>query len=183
MRFSEYAKSIGKTRGYINKLYLEGRLDKAIYEDKNGQKRIHKEIADKILNGSNISNNSKSNIENLNFEFESMSYDQARRMKVYYEAQLEKFNLEKEKGKYLLAEDVKKDAYRTGLVFRNKVLEVPNQVAAEVLEMSSEFEIKNYLQECLSAAIEEAIHSKEEDEDQETVIEEDDEENESEETE
>lgn len=185
MKFSDYAKSIGKTRGYIHKLYAQGRLDKAIYTD-NGRKRINKEIADAILKG--LSNKNLYTKQETNFdtrytnknqltidsEFESITYDQARRMKVYYEAQLEKFHLEKEKGKYLLAEDVKKEAYRTGLIFRDKVLALPAQIVSELIDITSEFEMQNYLQECLSNAIEEALNSKNQDtNDEESTIYED----------
>ncbi|MES2614088.1 MAG: hypothetical protein V4591_01595 [Bdellovibrionota bacterium] len=210
MKFSDYAKSIGKTRGYIHKLYVQGRLDKAIYSDK-GKKRINKEIADAILKGlsdknlytkpetnsdgkytnrytnknnailsKNFTQNTKKTSSQMsekifeqttcifdpnsnfdsNSEFESMTYDQARRMKVYYEAQLEKFHLEKEKGKYLLAEDVKKNAYKAGLIFRDKVLSVPAQVSSILSEMTSAFEIKNLLHEYLTTAIEDACNAK-----------------------
>lgn len=184
MKFSDYAKSIGKTRGYVHKLYIQGRLDKAIYMDM-GRKRINKDIANAILNGlsnKNLSTSLETNSEgrytnrytNKNncidtsntsqsindSEFESLTYDQARRMKVYYEAQLEKFHLEKEKGKYLLAEDVKKDAFRAGLIFRDKVLAVPSQVASDLSDMTSEFDIQNFLHGYLTAAIEDALNFK-----------------------
>ncbi len=184
MKFSDYAKSIGKTRGYVHKLYVQGRLDKAIYTDM-GRKRINKDVADAILKGLSDKNlytkqetnrdirytNRYTNKNNCNYtsnitqtiidsEFESLTYDQARRKKVYFEASTEEFNFQKLKGKYLLAEDVKKEAYRTGLIFRDKVLAVPAQVVSELIEMTSEFEMQNYLHECLSTAIEEALNSK-----------------------
>ena len=99
MRFNDYAKSIGKTRGYINKLYLEGRLDKAIYEDENGHKRIDKDTADNILSGSKAKETTTPT--SVDLEFESLTYDQTRRMKLYNEAKQAKFDLDKDQGKYV----------------------------------------------------------------------------------
>ena len=69
----------------------------------------------------------------------------------------------KEKGKYLLAEEVKKNAYKAGLIFRDKVLAVPAQVSSLLSEMTSAFEIKNLLHEYLTTAIEDARNAKNQD--------------------
>ena len=55
---------------------------------------------------------------------------------------------------------MKKDAYKTGLIFRDKVLAVPSQISPKLAEMKSPFDIKNLLLEYLTKAIESAITTK-----------------------
>ena len=102
---------------------------------------------DENLSSENISTGS---------DFMSMTFEQARRMKVFYEAQAEKFKLEKEQAKFISVDEVKKEASRAGLLMRDKVLSVPAQISSLLTEMTSAFEIKNLLTEYLSKALEEA---------------------------
>ena len=90
-------------------------------------------------------------------EFRTMTYEESKRMKVYYEAKLEKFKLEKEMGKYISREEVEKEGYRTGILIRDKIFAVPGQVSSLITDLDSEFEVKNILLEYLAHAFQEAI--------------------------
>jgi hypothetical protein len=157
--FAEYAKYVNKSRAYIHKLYKQGRLKNAVFTDaKTGRIMVNKKVADKILSGSKLDAEEYDSQFKDDKEFMSMSYDEARRMKTFYEGKMERLKHDKESGKLILVEDVKKAAYETGLIFRDKILSIPSQVAPILAEKTSPFEVKNVLTEYITRVLDELSH-------------------------
>lgn len=154
MTFSEYANSVGKSKVYIHKLYKQGRLKKALVEHpESGKIMVNKKIADKILTGSKFNDEVFDQNCNNDDEFLSMTYDEARRMKIYYEGKMERLKHEKEIEKLVSSEDVKNDAYKASLILRDTLLAIPGQIAPVLSTMTSIFDIKKTLTDCIKSAL------------------------------
>lgn len=158
MSISDYAKSVGKSRQYIHKLYKQGRLKKAIFKDqKTGQIMIKKQLADKLtglLKKNDLMEMTENdNLKDSDADFESLSFDQSRHMKVFYEAKQERVKYEEKIEKLISADDVEKDAFKTAIILRDSILSIPAQVAPISSSMTSIFEIKNTLTEYLKKTL------------------------------
>lgn len=151
MTFSDYAKSIGKSKVYIHKLYKQGRLKKALVRDQEtGKIMVNKKIADKILFGTNMLNNAEFISTNQLVEDTTIlnsSTDEARRFKICFEAIGEKNKVYKENETLVLKADVEKEASTAALIYRDRMLGVPGQIAAKLVGLTSQFEIKKIMTE------------------------------------
>lgn len=162
MSFIEYAKHIGMSKQYVSKIFLEGRLRKAILLDEKGKTFIDSDIADKLLKGdeSEIHEDINTRPENVEDQYEddrilNSSYDEAKRIKICLEAISEKIKIDKERKILLPADVVHKEAENAALVLREKLLIIPSQLASDLSKMTSSFDIKNLLAESIANVLEE----------------------------
>lgn len=124
--------------------------------EQHSAERLKKKKAEFQANLDSVQKENSSTEEDETSEYMKMTFDQARRKKVYYEAEFEKFKVQREKGKYVLKDDALKEAFRAGLLIREKVYSIPGQISSILSDMSSAFEIKNLLLEYLDNAFNEA---------------------------
>ena len=89
-----------------------------------------------------------------------MDFNEAKRVKITYEALIERIKYEKEIGKLVLAEDVKTTAFRTAIIVRDKILSLPAKIAPILSAESSIFEIKNILIKELKFILDELANGK-----------------------
>jgi len=155
--FNQYAKHIGVSKEYISKLKKQGRLDKAIvFDPVSGKNKIDLEKADGLLKGS--LKLSQEDDEVVNYELGTdLSYDEIKRLKLYYELQSEKLDYDIKIGKYMLCEDVKNSAYRSGSILRDRLLALPQSLAPKIVGKQSIFDIKNIITDGLSKTITEFV--------------------------
>ena len=160
--FSEYARHIKKSKGYVNKLLRQGRLNKAIVVSNDGKRFLNMEVADKLLIGcedetDHIFESDPAKIED---QFEdsrilNCTYDEAKRIKLCLEAISEKNKILKERGQLVLIEEVKREAEKFGLLMREKLLLIPTRISDDLSCMTSIFDIKNLLAQTISETLEE----------------------------
>ncbi|MBX9838484.1 MAG: hypothetical protein K2X69_09250 [Silvanigrellaceae bacterium] len=153
MNLTQFAKKIKKDPSYINRLKKQGRFKGAITKDPvTGKDLIDFEKGFKLFNGESISHEKK-NASKVTTENMEMDYSEAKCMKISYEALQERIKYEKEIGKLIEAESVEKEATRTGLILRERILAVATSVSPFLVGLTSEFEIKNKILEFLNAAL------------------------------
>ncbi|MHA1540039.1 MAG: hypothetical protein ACTSXQ_06160 [Alphaproteobacteria bacterium] len=82
-------------------------------------------------------------------------YQQSKTVKATYEAKLEKLKYEKEIGKLVSADQVHLDAFNTGRVTRERVLNIPDRVIPMLIGKTDLKEMKEILRTELTKALEE----------------------------
>jgi hypothetical protein len=153
LNLTQFAKRINKDPSYINRLKKQGRFNGAISIDKKtGKEVIDYEKGLKLFNGESISQIKNKDNKVTNDKVE-MDFNEAKCMKMSYEALQERIKYEKEIGKLIEAESVEKEATRAGLILRDRILSVATSVSPFLVGITSEFEIKNKILEFLNNAL------------------------------
>ncbi len=160
MNLTQFAKRINKDPSYINRLKKQGRFKGALSKDPvTGKDLIDFEKGLKLFNGESISHE-KNRLNKETCLSEEIEYNEAKRLKIIYEALQERIKYEKEIGKLVLAEDVKMSAFRTAIIVRDKILSLPAKIAPILAAETSIFEIKNILTKELKFILDELASGK-----------------------
>jgi hypothetical protein len=160
MNLTAFAKKVGKDPSYFHRLKKQGVFKGAITIDPVTRKEvIDYEKGLKLYNGESISQPKKKQDKETDINSD-MDYNEAKRMKISYEALQERIKYEKEIGKLVLAEDVKMSAFRTGIIVRDKLLSLPAKIAPTLAAETSIFEIKNLLTKELKFILDELASGK-----------------------
>lgn len=85
------------------------------------------------------------------------SYQDARAIREALNARLTKLELEQRLGTLVDAAEVRREAFRTGRVLRDRVLAVPGRVAAQVAAESSAKRVQGLLDQELRRALDEVL--------------------------
>lgn len=153
MNLTAFAKKIKRDPSYIHRLKKQGVFKDAISFDKKlGKDVIDYEKGLKLYNGERVSQPKIQSNKETSVKI-NMDFNEAKCMKMSYEALQEQIKYEKEIGKLIESETVEKNAYRTGLILRDRILAVATQVAPLLVGKTSEFEIKNKILELLNTAL------------------------------
>ena len=169
-----YAKHLGVSEGAVRKAIKSGRIS----IDKNNL--IDPELADRQwqentdpskqriknedLNIGSLNNNqeahkrlestnSSANSDNKNIT--TQTYQKSRAVKETYEAKLRKLEYEIKSRKFIPADEVKVKAFNLGRAVRDRLLNVPNQVAPMLVNQSDIFAVKKILSDHIAKALEE----------------------------
>lgn len=163
MTLTAYARTIGKSKQYIHKLYQQGKLKESIVTDEGtGKVMIVKKIADLELSGKlpyNINTTDQDNSSENNPPVNS-SIEEAKLTKIYYEGLMEKAKYEEYVGTLIEVDEVRNEALRAGLILKERVLSVASQVAPKILGLNSIFDIKNIINKYMTDALREFSQSK-----------------------
>lgn len=163
MTLTAYARTIGKSKQYIHKLYQSGKLkESVVVNEKTGKIMIAKNIADMELSGKltqKIRTVDANNHYNSDGKI-NLSLEEARLTKLYYEALMEKAKYEKHIGMLIEVDSVRKTALKAGLILKERVLSVASRMAPILLGQNSVFDIKNIITQYLSEAFQEFSESK-----------------------
>ena len=162
-----YAKHLGVSEGAVRKAIKSGRIS----IDKNNL--IDPELADRQWQENtdpskrrnenlDIVTNNKSDIEIVNqvnnnnlVNTSSITYQKSRAVKETYEAKLRKLEYDIKLGKLIPADEVKVSAFNAGRITRDRLLNIPNQVAPMLVNQSDIFTVKEILKKHIIIALEE----------------------------
>ncbi len=86
---------------------------------------------------------------------DKISYHRSRAIREDYNAKLTQLQFEKESGKLIQIEEVKIQAFNSGRRIRDRLLNMPDHIAPQLVGKTSIFEIKNILKSELTKILEE----------------------------
>ena len=89
----------------------------------------------------------------------ALMYNRSRALKEVYTAKLEQAKYEELVGKLVSAEKVKNQAFKTGRIIRDKILNIPDRVSHELAAESDPMKITIILTRALNEALEELSNS------------------------
>ena len=141
MKVSEYAKHRGISHVSVSAAIKKGKLTKSITRDEKGRAIIDAEIADqewipekkeifKEANPNRPVDDSESSIST------AISFAESRAVRENYQAQLSKLEYEREAGKSVDADEVKREWAKIASIVRSKVLGIPSKARQRIPELT-----------------------------------------------
>lgn len=162
MTMTEYAKARGISRQAVRKAILSGRLKNSIVQDGDRLRidpvKADEEWAQNTLGGHGprpqpVASGSASSARGVDID----NYLAARAKKTAYDAELSRLDYEAKEGTLIPAADVKKQAFMTGRVLRDAMLNIPDRIASELAAETDQFEIHRLLTEEIRRALTTAL--------------------------
>ncbi len=157
MTHKEYAEHLGISRQAVSKLVKLGKIP-------TGKGGIDPKEADKALAGIHDParahlRKSRPRVEgkpqkNIKQQSDSITWQQARTKKEYYQAALAKIEFEKAIGKLADAETWKEKAFKSGRVVRDAMQNIPDRISGVLAAESSQEKVHKILEKEIREALE-----------------------------
>lgn len=156
LSFRSYAKHRGVSPEAVSQAVKLGRIS-TIGKDR----KIDPDIADKEwdanskTNYQTVTGEKKTEEKKPEIDKSAVMYNRSRALKEAYSAKLEQVKYQEMVGKLVSAEKVKNQAFRTGRLIRDKVLNIPDRISHELAAESDPLKITILLTRALNEALEE----------------------------
>lgn len=122
----------------------------------NQNKKLDQELADaEWLKNTNPAKQRKEVDSNQSRSDDKISYHRSRAIREDYNAKLTQLQFERESGKLIPIEEVKIQAFNAGRRVRDRLLNIPDRIAPQLVGKTNIFEIKNILKSELTKILEE----------------------------
>lgn len=147
MSISAYARHRGVTPEAVRYALKVKKIVKGISNSRRGVPYIIPEVADQewVL---------KTQSANPGDGEDPTILKKARERKELADAELAELKVEKEKGKLLDAEEVRRDAFKTARIVRDQMLNIPDRLAVELASETDNFKIHKILSDEIRRALE-----------------------------
>ncbi len=122
----------------------------------NQNKKLDRELADaEWFKNTNPAKQRKEVDGNQSSSDDKISYHRSRAIREDYNAKLTQLQFERESGKLIPIEEVKTSAFNAGRRVRDRLLNIPDRIAPQLVGKTNIFEIKNILKSELTKILEE----------------------------
>lgn len=122
----------------------------------NQNKKLNQELADaEWFKNTSPAKQRKEADSNQSSSDDKISYHRSRAIREDYNAKLTHLQFERESGKLIPIEEVRTSAFNAGRRVRDRLLNIPDRVAPQLVGKASIFEIKNILKSELTKILEE----------------------------